>query len=75
MSIDSLIQRIQSEMAELELHNLSPETEFEHIERWNSLYTLVLTAMVSRDYNVDLSGADVRRIKTIQDLYNVITSA
>lgn len=75
MSIQVLISRIQSEIDELNLESLSPETAFLEIEGWNSLYGLILMALVSTEYNVDLTGKQIQSIRTVQDLYDVISRA
>lgn len=75
MSIQALISRIQSEIDELDLESLSPETAFLEIEGWNSLYGLILMALVSTEYNVDLTGKQIQSIKTVQDLYDTISTA
>lgn len=70
MSIEALIKRIQEEFDEINLENLSPDTVFLEIEGWNSLYGLILMALASTEYNVELSGEQIKNIRTVQDLYN-----
>lgn len=75
MSIDILIKKIQEEVDEINLDNLRPETVFVEIEGWSSLYGLILMALVSTEYGVDLSGKQVSTIRTVQDLYDIIANA
>lgn len=75
MSIEILIARIQSEIDDLDLESLSPGTAFLEIEGWNSLYGLILMALVSTEYHVDLTGKQIQSIRTVQDLYDIISQA
>lgn len=71
-SIDDLIRRLREEIDEIDLSNLDPETVFLEIEGWNSLYSLVVMALCSTDYNVELSAKQIKAIKTIQDLFDIL---
>lgn len=75
MGIQDLISRIQAEIDDLNLESLSPETAFLEIEGWNSLYGLILMALVSTEYNIDLTGKQIQSIRTVQDLYDIISRA
>jgi acyl carrier protein len=75
MSIEQLIKVIQDEVDDLDLKNLTPDTVFVELEGWSSLYGLILMALVSTEYNVELSGQQIRTIRTVQDLYNIINQA
>lgn len=75
MSIQQLIKIIQDEVDDLDLRHLAPDTVFVELEGWSSLYGLILMALVSTEYNVELSGQQIRTIRTVQDLYNIISQA
>ena len=72
ISTGELILTIREEIDELELSELTPATEFRQIDGWSSLYSLVLMAMSSTEFGVELSGEQVQRIKTVQDLCDTI---
>lgn len=75
MSIEIFIKKIQEEIDEINLENLQPDTAFLEIEGWNSLYSLILMALVSTEYNIDLSGQQIKNIRTVQELYNAMNGA
>lgn len=72
MNIDTLIRKIQEELDDLDLTHLGPDTIFMEIEGWSSLYGLILMALVSTEYNVELSGKQIQGIRTVRDLLNEI---
>lgn len=47
-------------------------TDFRSIEDWDSLVALSVIAMADEDYNVELTGDDIRGAKTVDDLYQII---
>lgn len=75
MNIETLMQKIKEEFDQVNLEHLNPDTVFLEIEGWNSLYSLMLMAMVSTEFNVELSGQQLRNIRTVQDLYTELTSS
>ncbi|MGH8493599.1 MAG: acyl carrier protein [Moraxellaceae bacterium] len=72
MNIDTLIKKIQEELDDLDLTHLGPDSIFLEIEGWSSLYGLILMALVSTEYNVELSGQQIQSIRTVRDLNNEI---
>ncbi|MCC2636556.1 MAG: putative acyl carrier protein [Moraxellaceae bacterium] len=72
MNIEALINKIREELDDLDLAHLEPDTVLREIEGWSSLYGLILMALVSTEYNVDLSGQQIQRIRTVRDLYDAI---
>lgn len=75
MNIEILMQKIKEEFDQINFENLNPDTVFLEIEGWNSLYSLMLMALVSTEFNVELSGQQLKNIRTVQDLYNELASS
>lgn len=72
MNIEALIDKLREELDDLDLTHLEPDSVFLEIEGWSSLYGLILMALVSTEYNVELSGQQIQRIRTVRDLYDEI---
>lgn len=72
MNITDLITKLQEEIDEIDLSRLTPNTVILEIEGWNSLYSLIVMALASTEYDVELPAEDMRSIKTVQDLFNTI---
>lgn len=62
------------EILDIEDRELSMEDEFKGFDEWSSLASLSLIAMVDEEYEVTLSGDDIRNAVTVQDLFNLIKS-
>lgn len=72
MKIEHLITRLEEEFEELKPGTLKPETNFKDLEEWSSMYALILIALVDTEYEVSVSGEDLSKIATVQDLYELI---
>lgn len=72
MSVEVLITKIRQDLHELPLDDLSQDSVFKELDGWNSLHGLILMAMVSTEYGVDLTGEQIHSSKTVQDLYDII---
>lgn len=48
------------------------DTEFKYLDDWSSMTTLTLLAMVEDLYDYTLTSEDVRKVDTVEELYNLI---
>lgn len=60
------------EATEIELE-IQPADEFREYEDWDSLAYLSVIAMMDEEYGVQIEGADFKKLRTIQDLYDAVT--
>lgn len=51
---------------------LTAETKFRDLDGWTSLVALSVIAMADEEYNVTLSGEDIRAAVTVGDLFNAV---
>lgn len=72
MNIQELIEKLEKEIEEVEKGTLTPSTNIRNIDWWSSMHALVIIALVDIEYNVQVSGKDLKEIQTIQDLYDLI---
>lgn len=52
--------------------SLSCDQSLDDIDEWDSLSALSVVVMIKDEFNVKLSGAQVRAFKTIQDIIDVM---
>lgn len=51
-----------------------PETQFRELDEWDSLSALSVIAMIDEEYNIIISGSDLRSVSTIQELFDLLLS-
>lgn len=72
MRIEELIKHIENEFDELEPGLLQANSSFKEIDGWSSMHALMLIALVDNQYDVLLTGEDLRNTVTVQDLLDII---
>lgn len=72
MNIDRFIEMLEAEFEEVEAGSMAPDTVFVDMKEWCSLYALIVMALVSTEFNIDLSGDDLIGISTVSDLFSLI---
>jgi acyl carrier protein len=48
------------------------DTDFRDIDGWDSLTALSLISMIDDEYNVKLSGEELKSSKSITDIFNIV---
>jgi acyl carrier protein len=73
-NISTFISKIEAEIDGLPPGTLQPDTNYRDIPEWSSMHALVLIALSETEYNVTLTGDDLRKCSTVQHLYDLINS-
>ena len=68
------IENFASSFDDTDISELKPETVSRELDEWNSMLALSTMAMISEEYDVELSPEDMRKASTIEDLYNATMS-
>ena len=68
--IENFITIFDDELSE----EVTPSTLFKDLDEWSSLCALSVIAMADEEYGVEIKGDDIRKVDTIEDLYNLIQS-
>ena len=74
MEISDFIQNFADQFEETELDVFAPETNYRELDEWSSLIALSVLAMIDEEYDVQLKGEEMRATKTIQELFDLVSS-
>ena len=74
MTLDEFVLAFAEELDETPTEKLSATTEFKNLEEWGSLTALSIIAMVDEQMDKRVTGADLRSVSTIEDLFNLAKS-
>jgi acyl carrier protein len=72
LTIEEFIRNFENAVEGIEPGSLTPDTEFTMLEEWDSLAALSILAMVDAEYEAEISGNDLRKCKTLRDLYDIV---
>ena len=74
MEISKFVQDFELLLDEVEPGSITAETIFRDLEEWSSLIALVVIAMVDEEYDIKLTGDDIRTSVTVKDLFDKIST-
>lgn len=72
MEITNFIKNFADQFDETDANEFKADTVYKDLDEWSSLIALSVIAMVDEEYDVTISGSDIRNSTTIQDLYNIV---
>ncbi len=73
-SIEVFGGKLEKELDGIVPGSIKPATNYREIPEWSSMHALILIALAETEYNVALTGEDLRKCNTVQDIYDVIKS-
>ena len=74
MELNEFIAHFAEQVEETDASAFTPETVFHELDEYSSLIALSIIAMIDEEYDVQISGNEMRSAVTIEDLYNTVKS-
>ncbi len=74
MEIKEFIEKLAEIFDDTTAETLNPETNFRDLDEWSSLSALGVIALADEEFDVELSGAEMRKANTIQELFDIISN-
>ncbi|HEY5469412.1 MAG TPA: acyl carrier protein [Bacteroidales bacterium] len=72
MEINVFVKNFAELFEETDPGLFKPTTKFRDIEEWSSFGALSIIGMVDEKYKVKLTGDDIRKSVTLEDIYNIV---
>ena len=72
MTLDEFVARFAEEFDETPIEEFTPSTDFKNLDEWGSLTALSIVSMVDEEYDKRITGADLRSVATIEELYYLV---
>lgn len=72
MVLKDFVQVFAGQFDDTPVEEFAPSTVFMELEEWGSLVALSIISMVDEEFEKRVTGADLRSVKTIEELYNLI---
>lgn len=74
MTLEEFVARFAQEFDETPIENIKADTNFRELEEWGSLLGLSVISMIDDEFDVVVTGADIRSCKSVEDLYKIVMS-
>ncbi len=72
MTLEEFARHMREEFELEHPEQLQPDTDYRSLEVWSSMYALILIAFVDREFEVTITGDDLRASNTLRDVYTLI---
>ena len=73
MDIKEFTERFVEVFDDSEDLNLTPDTYYKELDEYSSLTILAIIAFADENFDVAITGKEIRETETVQDLYELIT--
>lgn len=70
MTLEEFIKLFAAEFDNTAEDVFTAKTNYKSLDEWSSLVALSIISMVDEEFDKRLTGADLRSMDTIEDLYN-----
>lgn len=74
MTIEEFVENFANQFDETDANEITAETAYHDLEEWSSMMVLAIIAMANIDYDVTLTGDDIKNSVTVKDLYKIVKS-
>lgn len=72
MEINDFIIKFAEQFRNTLISVFTPDTDFWELDEWSSIVALSVVLMIEEEYGVSLRRADVKGVRTIQELFDVV---
>ncbi|MBO7636549.1 MAG: acyl carrier protein [Paludibacteraceae bacterium] len=72
MTLEEFVTAFADEFDETPAESFAPATVYKDLDEWGSLTALSIIALAMEGFGKKITGADLRSVDTIEDLYNLI---
>lgn len=73
-AIEIFVKEFAAQFDEKETSGFGPDTLFKENKGWDSMTALAIIAMADENYDVILTGNEIRQAKTIKDVFDIVSS-
>lgn len=74
MTLEEFIKGFADQFEDTDASEITPSTEFQELDEWDSLMVLSVIAYVKTSCGKAVTGKDLRSCTTVEELYQLIES-
>ena len=73
MEIEVFLEKIKNEFEDdFDIEKLTASSKIKDLDWWSSMHMLVVIALIDSEYEVLLSGEELRTVNSVQELYDLV---
>ncbi|MBR3492362.1 MAG: acyl carrier protein [Bacteroidales bacterium] len=74
MTLNEFVKLVANEFSLTPADSFNPSTRYRELEEWGSLTALSVVDAIDDEMDVQITGATLRSVNTIEELYNLVMS-
>lgn len=74
MELQNFIEKFANQFDDTDVSDIQADTEYQELEEWSSITAMSLIALAKTEYGKTITGREVRSCKTVEELFNLISS-
>lgn len=74
MTLEEFVENFANQFDDTDSSEIKAETVFHDLDEWSSMIVLAVIAMANIDYDVTLTGDDIKNAVTVKDLYDIVVN-
>lgn len=74
ININEFVKLLEEEFEDVESGLLSPEFSYRDIPDFSSMHALIIIAFIDNEYDVLLTGQELKETETVLDLFKLVSS-
>lgn len=74
MELKKFIEKFAEQFDDIDVGQLTSEVKFRELNGYTSLVALLIITMIDEEYDITVTGDDMKKQVTIGDLYNLVSS-
>ena len=72
MTLEKFVELFAEQFDDTPAESFSASTDYKALDEWGSLVALSVISMVDEEYEKRITGAEIKKCTTIEELYNLI---
>lgn len=72
MKLEEFVDLFAEQFDDTAAEEFKSTTDYKGLEEWGSLVALSVISMVDDEFEVRITGADIKNCTTIEDLFNLV---
>lgn len=74
MELNDFIKNFAGQFEDTDPSEITPETNFQELDEWDSLAALSIIALVKTKYGKTVNGREIRSCESVQALFDMIAA-
>lgn len=74
MDINDFIVKFAEQFDDTDASEITADTEYQELDDWSSLTAMSIIALAKTEYGKTITGREIRYVKTVKELFDLISS-